>query len=131
MADVLETARESTGEAMAQANRAELKEYARQARDEHARQVSAVRSLDQALFGHETGGFGAMPVRVAPGPNFDRDWVAKMVDLHKLAVNIAAARLKKRGDSQAEALARQLHATEGQELEKLRAWSRQWFGAAP
>jgi uncharacterized protein (DUF305 family) len=128
MAYVLEMARESAGQAVANVTRPELKEYAPQVRDQHASQLSAVRSLDQTLFSRENAGAGAIPAQIAPGPNFDREWLASMIEVHQLGVEVAAARLEEQGDPQVEALARQLHASERQELERLRAWSRQWFG---
>jgi uncharacterized protein (DUF305 family) len=51
-----------------------------------------------------------------------------MIALHQAAVEVAAERFGKRGEAQAESLTRQLHASEQQELERVRAWSNAWFG---
>jgi uncharacterized protein (DUF305 family) len=126
--EILEMARVSATQAMQYAGRPELKEYARQAADEHARQLSSVRSTDKALFGDETAGLGAIPVVISPGPSYDREWLASMIELHQLGVDIASARLEERGEPQAETLARELLASERQQLDRLRAWSREWFG---
>jgi hypothetical protein len=91
MAVLLETARVSAGQAVDQATRAELKEYAGHIRDEHARQVSAVRSLDQALFDHDPGMFSVIPPLIALGANFDREWLTNMIELEPSTLRVRAS----------------------------------------
>lgn len=120
MAAVLETARLSAAEAIQRASRPEIKVLARQIHDEHARRVSALRSLRQTWFGDDVHVLTPTPRSISAGPTFEREWLLYMAELHQRAIDVAAERLKERGDPQGDGLARQLHASETREQEELR-----------
>lgn len=114
-------------QAVAKANRAEVRQLAQKMIDEQRRDVAEMRDWRRRWFGSDSTPPPMMTMDMPAGPEFDRMWLTEIFKHHDMA--IASSEITARSSARAtvKQKARQMSNAQHEDQQKIATWLREWF----
>lgn len=115
-------------DALAKANKAELKDFARQVKADQSREIADMKAWHQTWFGSATtlAMDHAMHMTIAAGASYDVNWAKAMIVHHQDALTLANQALKAASRPEVKALAQRIIDAQQKEIDQLNMWIKAW-----
>lgn len=115
-------------DALAKANKAELKDFARRVKEDQSKEISDMKAWREAWFGSSTPpALGHdMHTTIAAGADYDVNWAKAMITHHQGAIDMSRKALMDASRAEVKSLAQRIIDAQQKEIDQLNAWIKAW-----